>query len=84
MVTPKVDMKLPNLTSRYAAGMKIYNDNMTNGTLFERGGRLKYKGDYLSQNDLDELNNYVSALGWKFMKEKDKEDYDVKYVWVKA
>ncbi len=84
LAMPKVDMKLPNITPRYAAGKKIYDDAMSNGTLFERLGRLKYKGDYLSQTDLDELNNYVSALGWKFLKEKDKEDYDVKYVWVKA
>jgi hypothetical protein len=82
--TPKIDMKMPNIKSIYDAGKKVYDEALNSGALFQSGGRLKYKGDYLSQTDLDELNKYLSALGWKFMKEKDKEEYDVKYVWVKA
>ena len=81
--TPDIKLKTPSIKSIYDAGKKVYDDATSSGALFERGGRLKYKGDYLSQTDLDELNRYLSALGWKFMKEKDKEDYDVKYVWVK-
>lgn len=81
--TPDIKLTAPKITSIYEAGKKLYDDLTSSGTLYKELGRFKYKGDYLSQTDLDELNRYLDALGWKFMKEKDKEDYDVKYVWVK-
>ena len=82
--TPDIKLTGPKITSIYEKGKKLYDDLTGSGILYKELGRFKYKGDYLSQTDLDELNRYLSALGWKFMKEKDKEDYDVKYVWVKA
>jgi len=76
-------MKMPDIKSPYAAGQNLYANLMNNGTLFESGGRLKYKGDALSQQDLDDLNKFVSALGYVFLKQKPKEDYEMKYVWAK-
>jgi len=76
-------MKMPDIKSPYAAGQNLYAQLSNDGTLFESGGRLKYKGEALSQQDLDELNKFVSTLGYVFMKEKEKEDYGMKYVWVK-
>jgi len=48
-----------------------------------RLGRLKYKGDGMSQTELNELNKYLTVLGWKFYKDANKEPGE-KYVWVKS
>ena len=51
--------------------------------LFQEGNRIKYKGDALSQENLDLLSGYISGLGYDFMKAKPKDDYEFKYVWLK-
>ena len=74
-------------------GQKIYTifqQNYNNGNnpefpyIFSQGNRIKYKGDGLNQQTLDSLNKYVSSLGYTFIKEKPKEDYEYKYVWQKT
>lgn len=53
------------------------------------GNRIIYKGDLLSQTDLDALNTYIKTLGYAFEKQKDKQ-YDeddgqeIKYKWTKS
>ena len=37
----------------------------------------------IPQETLDKLNQYISTLGYTFMKQKAKEDYGMKYVWTK-
>jgi hypothetical protein len=76
-------MKAPTIKSIYAAGQELYSRYMNDGTMFSDGGRLKYKGDELSSEDFNELNKYISAIGYDFMKVKPKEDYEMKYVWQK-
>ena len=58
-------------------------DNPENPYMFLQGNRLKYKGEGLDQENLDSLNKYVTTLGYTFMKQKEKDDYGFKYVWVK-
>jgi hypothetical protein len=86
-------VKLPNIQPTDAMnGQKIYealSSNYGDGTnpqypyIFVSGGRIKYKGDGLPQEALNALNQYIGALGYVFMKQKEKEDYEMKYVWVK-
>lgn len=67
-------------------------ENYKNGRIipFIKGGknRIIYKGDLMSQSDLDALNAYIRTLGFAFEKQKDKE-YDeddgkeIKYKWTK-
>ena len=62
-----------------------YNDgvNPENPYIFTEGDRLKYKGTGLDQSVLDQLSNYITSLGYHFIKAKPKEDYGYKYVWEK-
>jgi hypothetical protein len=62
-----------------------YNDgvNPENPYIFTEGDRLKYKGTGLDQSILDQLSNYITSLGYHFIKAKPKEDYGYKYVWEK-
>lgn len=57
--------------------------NENDSYLFQEGNRIKYKGDALSQENLDLLSGYISGLGYDFMKKKSKDDYEFKYVWLK-
>jgi hypothetical protein len=82
-------------TSNVEAGRQIYQelyDNYNNGKqkpfIKTRGNRLVYKGNKFpkeKQGDLNALNAYIESLGYQFEKEKDRdrEDYSEKYVWVK-
>ena len=91
------DMKLPNITplADTNKGERIYKmfqgnyetrnqeGNENDSYLFQEGNRIKYKGDALSQENLNLLSGYISSLGYDFMKAKPKEDYEFKYVWLK-
>ena len=91
------NVKLPNLqpVSQGNKGEKIYNllkgnfdtrneaGKERDSYIFLQGNRMKYKGDGLSQENLNALNGYLSGIGYDFMKEKSKEDYESKYVWLK-
>jgi uncharacterized protein (TIGR02145 family) len=91
------DMKLPNITplADTNKGERLYKifqgnyetrnqeGNENDSYLFQEGNRMKYKGDALSQENLDVLCGYISGLGFDFMKAKPKEDYEFKYVWLK-
>lgn len=78
------NVNLPNITPRYSLeGKKLYEKLISSGDLFTRLGRLKYKGDEIPQTELNELNKYLTALGWRFYKDAEKEP-GVKYVWVKS
>ena len=94
--TPKITgdlSKLPNIQPTDAMnGQKIYealSSNYGDGSnpeypyIFQEGGRIKYKGDGLNQETLNALNQFISSMGYTFMKQKAKEDYEMKYVWVK-
>jgi hypothetical protein len=94
--SPKISgdlTKLPTIQPTDAMnGQKIYealSANYGDGTnpeypyIFQSGGRIKYKGDGLPQETLNALNNFISTMGYTFMKQKAKEDYEMKYVWVK-
>ncbi len=96
IVIPKISgdlLKLPTIQPTDAMnGQKIYealSSNYGDGSnpeypyIFVSGGRIKYKGDGLPQEALNALNQYVGTLGYVFMKQKAKEDYEMKYVWVK-
>ena len=78
------NVKQPNITPRYSLeGKRLYDKLINSGNLFMRLGRLKYKGDGMSQTELNELNKYLTVLGWKFYKDANKEPGE-KYVWVKS
>ena len=92
------NLKLPNLqpvTNNNPSGEQLYKlfqgrfetrneeGNEGDSYLFEEGNRIKYKGNALSQINLNSLNGYISSLGYDFMKAKPKEDYEFKYVWLK-
>jgi hypothetical protein len=91
------DMKLPNITplADTNKGERLYKifqgnyetrnqeGNENDSYLFQEGNRIKYKGDALSQENLDVLSGYISGLGFDFMKAKPKDDYEFKYVWLK-
>jgi hypothetical protein len=91
------NVKLPNLQpiSQGNKGEKIYNllkgnfdtrndeGNEGDSYIFQEGNRIKYKGNALSQENLDMLTSYISSLGYDFMKAKPKDDYEFKYVWLK-
>jgi hypothetical protein len=88
---------VPNLQpiSQGNKGEKIYNllkgnfdtrndeGNEGDSYIFQEGNRIKYKGNALSQENLDMLTSYISSLGYDFMKAKPKDDYEFKYVWLK-
>ena len=91
------NLKLPNLqpVGQGNKGEKIYNllkgnfdtrneaGNEGDSYIFQEGNRIKYKGNALSQENLDMLTSYISELGYDFMKAKPKDDYEFKYVWLK-
>lgn len=80
-----------DLTEKGHELYKMLYQNYKNGRIkpFVKGGRSRiiYKGDLMSQEDLDALNTYIKTLGFRFEKQKDK-DYDddgeeIKYKWTK-
>ena len=91
------NLKMPNITplADTNKGERLYklfqgnfntrNDvgNEGDSYIFEQGNRIKYKGDGLSQENLNALSEYISGLGYDFMKTKSKDDYEFKYVWLK-
>ena len=92
------NLKMPNIqpvTNNNPSGEQLYKlfqgrfetrneeGNEGDSYLFQEGNRIKYKGDALSQENLNLLSGYISNLGYDFMKAKPKEDYEFKYVWLK-
>ena len=56
----------------------VYNADL----LFNDGGRIKYKGEQLSPENLQKLDTALSKKGYQRIKQLDKS-YGEKYVWEK-
>jgi len=87
-MTPEVEDLIEKGKEIYTTLYDNYNaEGQPKPFIKSAGKRLKYKGQLLSQDDLDALNQYIKSLGYEFLKQKDKRyvpgEKDEKYVWIK-
>ena len=87
-MTPEVEDLIEKGKEIYTTLYDNYNaEGQPKPFIKKSGNRLKYKGQLLSQDDLDALNQYIKSLGYEFLKQKDKRyvpgEKDEKYVWIK-
>jgi hypothetical protein len=87
-LTPEIKQLIDRGKEIYTTLYDNYNaEGQPKPFIKSSGNRLKYKGQLLSQGDLDALNQYIKSLGYEFMKQKDKRyvsgEKDEKYVWIK-
>ena len=86
-VTPQIQSMIDKGKEIYTQLYDNYNaEGQPKPFIKKSGDRLKYKGNLLPPDDLNNLNQYIKSLGYSFLKQKDKRyvpgEKDEKYVWI--
>ena len=86
LVTPQVDIKLPNIKPLEVTPAQFYNALRDNNNIVGEDGnnRIKYKGPDLDDTQLGRLDSALSDMGYTRIKQlEDVKRYGSKYVWLK-